>query len=47
MATSQVSVPVSSARLYEEGITAGDLSRNALLQAMFQIGGTPVMTCER
>jgi hypothetical protein len=44
MATSQVSVPLSSARLDEEGMIAGDSSRNALLQAMFQIGGTPVMS---
>lgn len=44
IATSQVSVPASAARLYEEGMMAGDLNRNALLQAMFQIGGMPVMS---
>ena len=44
MATSQVSVPTSAARLSEEGMIAGDLNRNALLQAMFQIGGMPVMS---
>ena len=44
MATSQVSIPVSTARLYEDGMMTGDPNRNGLLQAMFQIGGTPVMT---
>jgi len=40
MATSQVSVPVSTARLYEDGMMTGDPNRSGLLQAMFQIGTT-------
>jgi Carboxypeptidase regulatory-like domain len=45
MATSQVSVPAATVRQYEESVMSGpDPSRNAMLQAMFQIGGMPTMT---
>ena len=44
MTTSQVSVPVSVARQYEESLMAGgDFNRNTLLQAMLQIGAMPAM----
>ncbi len=44
MTTSQVSVPVSVARQYEESMMAGgDLGRNQMLQAMLQIGAMPTM----
>ena len=44
MTTSQVSIPVSVAKQYEESMmSGGDLSRNTLLQAMGQIGGIPTM----
>ncbi len=45
MATSQVSVPAATVKQYEESAMSGpDLSRNSLLQAMFQIGGMPLMS---
>jgi Carboxypeptidase regulatory-like domain len=48
MATSQVSVPASAVRQYEESMMSGlpgqDPGRTALLQAMVQIGGMPMMT---
>jgi Carboxypeptidase regulatory-like domain len=44
MTASQVSVPVSVVRQYEESMMAGgDLNRNTLLQAMVQIGSMPSM----
>jgi uncharacterized protein (DUF2141 family) len=42
MTTSQVSIPVSAARQYEESMMAGgDFNRNPILQAMVQVGAMP------
>ncbi len=45
MIASQVSVPAATVRQFEEtAMSGGDLNRNAVFQAMMQVGATPLMS---
>ena len=45
MIASQVSVPAATVRQFEEtAMSGGDLNRNAVFQALMQVGATPLMS---